>query len=153
MILKNKEYFMNTSPLKIIIKTTNIELTPAIENFIYEKMKDLEHLMENIDLPKELRIEVGKTTRHHHQGDVFRAEGNLYLHGELLRSEAVREDLYLAIVEVKDELQRLIKKFKGEKEAKKLRQARKWRAKFFVHPFAWFFNKWRKGRRERHEGK
>jgi putative sigma-54 modulation protein len=96
--------------MKIDIKGTNMELTEAIKDYVNEKIGGLEKFFDNII---EAKVEVGKTSNHHQKGDVFRAEVNLDVPEKyVLRAEAVREDLYMAINEVKDDLQRQIKKYK-----------------------------------------
>jgi putative sigma-54 modulation protein len=96
--------------MKIDIKGTNMELTEAIKDYVNEKIGGLEKFFDNI---VEAKVEVGKTSNHHQKGDIFRAEANLDVpEKHVLRAEATREDLYMAINEVKDELQRQIKKYK-----------------------------------------
>lgn len=65
----------------------------------------------------EVWVEIGRTTRHHQKGDIFRAEVQMRLSGRSVRAESEREDLKLAVTEVKDELQRELKKYKGRAEA------------------------------------
>ncbi|MBN1325393.1 ribosome-associated translation inhibitor RaiA [Candidatus Falkowbacteria bacterium] len=95
--------------MKIDIKGTNMELTEAIKDYVNEKIGGLERFFDNII---EARVDVGKTSNHHQKGDVFRAEVNLQVPNTILRAEAEREDLYMAINEVKDEIQRQLKKYK-----------------------------------------
>lgn len=96
--------------MKIDIKGTNMELTEAIKDYVNEKIGSLEKFFDNI---VEARVEVGKTSNHHQKGDIFRAEVNLDVPEKyVLRAEATREDLYMAINQVKDELQRQVKKYK-----------------------------------------
>ncbi len=91
--------------LKQHVKATNIELTTAIADYVEKKIKTLEKI-----IPKHLEVlaevEVGKTTHHHHKGDVFRAEVNLKLDDKQLRSVVVEDDLYKAIDKVKDGMMR-----------------------------------------------
>lgn len=94
--------------MKIIIKTKNIELTPALHQYVEEKINSLEKFLEIV----EAWVEVGKETRHHRKGPFFRAECQMRLPGKSIRSVAVKEDLRLAIDEVKDELQRALKQYK-----------------------------------------
>lgn len=96
--------------MKIDIKGTNMELTEAIKDYVIEKIGSLEKFFDNII---EARVDVGKTSNHHQKGDVFRAEVNLQVPEiGILRAEAIREDLYMAVNEVKDDLQRQLKKYK-----------------------------------------
>ena len=96
--------------MKISIMGTNMELTQAIKDYVDEKIGGLEKFYDNI---LEARVEVGVTTKHHQKGDIFRAEVNLEVpQKHVLRASTEREDLYLAINEVKSDLQRQIKKYK-----------------------------------------
>jgi ribosomal subunit interface protein len=67
---------------------------------------------------------VGKTTRHHQQGDIFRAELQMHLPGASLRAETEKDNLYAAIDEAHDELGREIKKWKNKQTAKQRHGAR-----------------------------
>ncbi len=109
------------------IKATNLKLTPAIENYINQKFdRDLTKFIKALDEKgaAELFIEIGRTTRHHQQGDIFRAEADLRLPGKVLRAEAEQWDVRIAIDRVKDELQLEIKKYKEKQEAKYKKGAR-----------------------------
>ena len=108
--------------MKITIKATNFKLTPPIKNFVEEKINSLEKFLK--DKIIEAFVEVEKTTRHHRKGPFFRAETDLRLPKKILRAEAEEKDLYQAIVRVKDELQRQLKKYKRGFRAKVLRGAR-----------------------------
>lgn len=105
--------------MKIIIRSKNIEPNETIDDFIEEKIGGLKKFIDilrkdgNIGKPVvEVFMEVEKETRHHQKGPFFRAEAQMHLPGKSIRSEAKRENLKLAIVEVKDELQQEIKKYK-----------------------------------------
>jgi ribosomal subunit interface protein len=100
--------------MKIQIKSTNITLTESLKNYIEEKINSCERFIQKIDFPLESYIEIEKTTKHHRKGNIFRAEINLVLPRKLLRCEAKREDIYLAINEAKDKLQREIKEYKNK---------------------------------------
>jgi len=117
--------------MKINIKATNIELNDSLRFWVQEKIGELEKFLgvfgsEDLIAGEkekvELWVEIGKTTKHHLKGDVFRAEVQLYLPKKSLRAEAINVDLRTAINEAKDELQREIKQYKG----KRLDKARKW---------------------------
>lgn len=112
--------------MNLSIKGTNLKLTPSIYKYIDEKLnKDLEKYVPRRDASAEAWVEVGKTTRHHHKGQVFRAEMQIKLSGgQTIRSEAEEWDLRLAIDTVKDELQRELKKYKARQIAKYRKGAR-----------------------------
>jgi len=112
--------------MKIIIKATGIELTPAIEKYVNEKIGSLEKYLKRLDDDAIIaRVEVGKTTEHHNKGKIFRAEVNLSLPCVLLRAEEIHDDLYAAIDLVSDETKRQIVDFKDKKITKIVRKAMK----------------------------
>jgi putative sigma-54 modulation protein len=137
--------------MKIIIKTTNLELTSAIKEHVEQKIGSVDKLLDDMDRNViEARVEIGRITKHHRKGDIFRAEVNLTLPGRLLRSVAEEGDLRTALDQVKNELQQEIKKYRGKKEAQYKRGARKAKKLIRLSPLAWF--KRRKGSREKEEG-
>lgn len=88
--------------MKTNVKTTNITLTPAISEYIEKKLAMLQKFFENHDVL--LNVEVGKTTRHHKSGDVFRAEIQVVCEGKNYYAQVETDDLYAAIDKVKDEI-------------------------------------------------
>lgn len=86
-----------------------MELTPAIEKTVNEKMLPLAKYFSNII---EADVEVGVTTHHHQKGDIFRAEVNLSVPKKIIRAEAETDDLYKSITEVRDKLKIELNKYK-----------------------------------------
>ena len=103
--------------MDIIIKATNIQLTPYIKKYVDTKIGSLARFLKRIE-PSLLiaRVEVGKPSRHHKKGNVFYAEVSLQLPGKALRAQAQNWDLHLAIDEIKNEMQRQIKDYKEKQE-------------------------------------
>jgi len=99
--------------MKIDISTKNITLDEPLRVFIEDKIGGLEHLIGNSN--GQAKVEIGMPSKHHRSGMVFSAEVNLSLGGKLLRATCNHEDLRNAIVDVKDELQVQIKKFKEKR--------------------------------------
>ena len=97
--------------MKINIKATNIELTDTIREYIEKKMKSLARYVDN-SAATVVRVNVGMETLHHQHGNVFKADINFDLPGKALRAEASKDDLYAAIDEAKDILERQIDKHK-----------------------------------------
>ena len=96
--------------MQIDIKGTNLDLTQALKDYINAKVGSVEKFFDQALIA---RVDVGLTTKHHQKGNVFRAEINLEVpQKHLLRAEAVRDDLYVAINEAKAELERQVKKYK-----------------------------------------
>ncbi len=104
--------------MKMNIKSTNLELTPAIKKYVEEKMSGIEHFLGKEPVIN-FDIEVELTTKHHNKGEIFRAEANLEIVKDLLRVEKTEADLYKAIDKVKDHLVELIKKHKEKRIAKR----------------------------------
>ena len=105
--------------MQIKIKTNNIAPTDSLSLYVKEKIlsveKFLEALHENGEFVAE--VEIGKTTKHHHSGDVFRAEVNIRGKGKFFRAVSEKDDLYAAIDDVRNEIVREINSYKGKERA------------------------------------
>ncbi len=104
--------------MKVNIKATKIKLTPAIKDYVQEKMDMLEKNLGSVKVVN-CDVEVGMTTVHHQKGEIFRTEVNLQVPGDLLRVEKVEKDLYKSIDNVKDHLTRSIRRYKQKRQDKK----------------------------------
>ena len=89
--------------IKHHVKSTNMEMTPAISDYLTKKISALEKFVKK-ESEYVARIEVGRTTNHHHKGEVFMAEINLECEGDYFRAVAESDDLYRAIDQMKDEI-------------------------------------------------
>lgn len=94
------------------IKGTNMELTEAIKSAVAAELATLDSRLERWGTAVFADVEVGRTTKHHQKGDVFRAEVNLQIPGKLLRAEEEDEDLYVALKNAVGTLERELKKEK-----------------------------------------
>jgi len=147
--------------MKINIKATNLELTPAITVYIEEKINGLEKFISGEALKQwdesnqaavEATVEIARTTNHHRQGDVYRAEINLKVPGRILRAEAEQWDMRVAIDQAKDELQVELKKYKNKQETQFRKGSRMLKKLTSLSPLAWFGSEKRKGGRDLEEG-
>jgi ribosomal subunit interface protein len=86
------------------LKTTNIILTPDINSYLNKKLDSLRKFINLNDDAVKCDVEIGKTTRHHQRGDIFRAEINIFVGKESFRAESESESIYGAIDLVKDEI-------------------------------------------------
>src|SRR3989344_3546815 len=141
--------------MKIIIKTKNLELTGELKDFINNRLGSLEKFIYPVKYRKavispeaklfnrvkilkgenpakgkqktlaEIFVEVKRETRHHKKGDIFKTEAIIILPGKKLVAEAMGDDLNKTIIEVKDELQVEIKKYKTKKIELPRRKMRK----------------------------
>lgn len=118
--------------MKINIKYTGLDSTPAIQQYIEEKIGGLEKFVGRMSEKGvvEAFVEVGRSTKHHNKGDVYHVECNLELPGKLLRAESENWDVRVGVDQVKETLDLEIKKYLerfrpqdsgGQKELRKLR--------------------------------
>ncbi len=97
--------------MNIKIKSTRLELTPAIRDYFQSKMDMVEKHLGEIKIVN-CDVEIEKAIGGQHKGEIFRAEVNLQVPGKLLRVEKTESDLYKAIDKVKDHLELVIRKHK-----------------------------------------
>lgn len=114
--------------MQINVKATNLELTPAIREYIEIKIGSLNRFLKRFETPKEspegkfptgrakteaeIFIEIARATKHHKSGNIFYAEATLPLGKKILRAEHSDWDIRVAIDKVKDKLQQEVKKYK-----------------------------------------
>ena len=91
--------------MNISTKATNLEITPAIAEYIEKKVNMLEKYFSGTSEVL-VNVEVGKTTRHHKSGDIFRAELQIVVNGDDYYVYTETDDLYAAIDIVKDDMAR-----------------------------------------------
>lgn len=93
--------------MNIKIRSTNFELTSAINDYINKKISSLQKFLPADNILCE--VEIGRTTTHHKSGDIFRAEVNIVESGNnQIYAVAEETDLYSAIDIVRDEAEREI---------------------------------------------
>ncbi len=110
--------------MRINIKATGTELTPAIRDYVMGKIKSLQKFLPAEHDPL-LTVEIGKTTQHHKEGELFRAELQV-TYGEVsLRVQKIEHDLSAAIDVAKDELIDLITAT-GKKKTTLLKRGGRW---------------------------
>ncbi len=98
----------------VSIKGTNLPLTDAIKSRVESKATMLEKFTAGFEPAAELRVEVGKSTKHHSKGPFFTAEFQLHVRGTEIRSVALEEDLYHAISQACDQTRRQLKEYKDK---------------------------------------
>jgi ribosomal subunit interface protein len=98
--------------MSITIKTTLIELTPALSDYTEKRLSSIAKHTESTPT---ITVEIGKTTMHHRHGDVFRAEVNVTTAlGKQYRAVSEKADLYEAIDDVRSEIVRELKAGKSK---------------------------------------
>lgn len=113
--------------MNISIKSTNIELTPALKDYTEKRILSI-NKFSNEEVSAV--VEIGKTTNHHKNGeDLFRAEVNVTTSlGKQLRAVSEKSDLYEAIDDVREQMVRKLKSLKGKSDALWKKGARKIKA-------------------------
>ena len=111
--------------MKINIKTTNIELTEALSDYVDQKIGQMEKFIEPNDDSVLCDVEIGTTTKHHQSGKIFRAEINLRVSGKNFRAVSEKEDLYVAINDAKEEIIETIKTSKTKQRTRLRRGSEK----------------------------
>lgn len=105
--------------MQISLKSTNMDLTPAIHDYVVTRVTNLGRLISKIEekgVEANIKFEVAKNTNHHKSGSVFHADCLINLKGEEFYSSADEEDLYQAIDIVKENLFREINKNKDRRQ-------------------------------------
>ena len=100
--------------MKLQIKATGFELTPALEQLIEQKFGGFSKFLTKWETNRELvlRLEIAKNTKHHNKGMVWYAEANLDLPQGVLRAEETNEDMHAAIDKLKDRFKNELLKLK-----------------------------------------
>jgi ribosomal subunit interface protein len=100
--------------MNIIVIKKDINLTPALEDYLQKKFAQLEKFVDAIggNNPAELTIEVEKTSNHHEKGFIYKTSAKVHVENITLRSDAEAEDIHAAIDGAKDILREEIEKYK-----------------------------------------
>ncbi len=99
----------------INIKTTNIDLNNTITEYINKKLLNITNKFSS-GVGSTCYVEVAKTTNHHKQGEVFKAEINIILNGDNYFISSEKDDLYKAIDDASDLIVRKINETKDRKK-------------------------------------
>lgn len=123
--------------MKITIRQKDLEITPSLQDYIERKVVQPvgKFLKRNVatDLPARMKfrsdgpvldIEVGRTTKHHHKGNVFHASATLTIGRRVIRADAIDADIHAACDLLENELKREIDTFKSKTSAVQKRAAR-----------------------------
>ncbi len=90
--------------MTINIKATSISLTPDITNYLDKQLQGLSKFTDPAGGSAKTQVELGRTTRHHEKGDIFKAEITIYRGKRTYRAESEADDLFSAIDGMKDQI-------------------------------------------------
>jgi len=100
--------------MKTNIKTTNLNMTPEIADYLDKRVSALDTFIEPDDTTAICEVEIGKTTEHHKKGNIFRAEIQVSSKGNLFRGVSEKEKLFDAIDEARREVKRELRRHKNK---------------------------------------
>ncbi|MEK7095187.1 MAG: ribosome-associated translation inhibitor RaiA [Patescibacteria group bacterium] len=96
------------------IKATNITVTVDISNYVNKRLEAVVKLFKH-DPTTQMDIELARTTEHHKNGEIFKAEVHITAKGEDLYASAEESDIYKAIDAVRDDILREARSSKSKK--------------------------------------
>lgn len=89
-------------------KATNTTLDPALQELVDQKFTALEKFIgDETDIKCDVEFE---KVAPHQSGDLFRVEANLWLHGTLHRADATMDSFEKAVDEVRNELDKTLRR-------------------------------------------
>ncbi|MBI4098921.1 ribosome-associated translation inhibitor RaiA [Candidatus Parcubacteria bacterium] len=133
--------------MKLQVKVTNLQLTDSIRAHIFERLGSLDRVVRTWGREVEGHLEIGRTTRHHRQGAVYKAELNVRFPGGMVRVVREGEDVHAVVDELRDEMLQEIAKYKGKRRELFERGARALKFLKSLSPAAWFKREKKKFRR------
>ena len=102
--------------MNINIKATTIGLTPAISEYVDKHLGIIKKFLQD-DSTVQFDLELAKTTNHHKQGDIFKAEIHIVAKDKNIFVSVEKEDLYAAIDIARDEVMQKLKSSKDKKQS------------------------------------
>lgn len=94
--------------MNIIISGQHLKMTDAIKEYATKKCQKVEKYLENIN-EINVMLSVEKTKS---EGELFKADATAYAAGKTIRVESIDKDLYAAMDDMADRLERQIRKYK-----------------------------------------
>lgn len=90
--------------MNITISALNIDLSPALKDYIEKRLSGLSKFTSG---EPTVTVEIGKTTSHHRQGDIFEAKVKVITPlGKQYLATSQKSDMYEAIDDVRSEIVR-----------------------------------------------
>ncbi len=108
--------------MNITIKTKNVELVDQLKSFVDKKIGGLKKFLNDFQdhhLPItegrnlfDIFVEIKKETLHHHKGQIFKTEAKVYLLGKNLFTQSEGDNVMGTIIDVRNALEKEIRKYK-----------------------------------------
>lgn len=107
----------------INFKATNVSLEPKLQDLLEQKLQTLEKFIgEETDVKCDAEFEKATPSQ---SGNVYRVEVNLWLHGKMYRADATESSFEMAIDEVRNELDKELRRANKKRESLIKRGGRK----------------------------
>ena len=127
---------------------TGFEMTPAIQNYLDKRLKNVKKLVSYAPGKQEIWVELEKTSQHHNKGNYFESRIDIALKNRTIHEEERAENLYEAIDKMESKITRELKHYKDKFFSKELRQARKWKLLTHLSPLSFMRNLRKRDREE-----
>ncbi len=98
------------------VKTSGIDMTEKLLDTLEKKLAQVERLLPAGAKSAIFEIELGKATKHHKTGKIYRAEANISYGPVIHRAEGVEETIEAAIDVMKNELKAELRKGRTKKK-------------------------------------
>ena len=107
--------------MKIIIKGTDLDLTNPLKEYINQRILSLDKIISGFEKNEEviIKVEVARSTKHHHKGEVFYAEFTMLLAGYPVRIEQFGKDIREAVDFARERLKNDLVKHKEILQSKR----------------------------------
>lgn len=99
---------------EIKVKASGIEYTDILRSLVEKKIPQLEKLLPKSATDPVFEIELGKATKHHKSGKIYRAEINVSYGSVVHRAEEIAVSIEEAFEVAKDELKGELTKQRGK---------------------------------------
>ncbi len=96
-------------------KATSFEITQEVKEYLEKKLEPFFKKYDILDL--HMNIELGKTTNHHKNGDIYFAEARFQSKNGNIYAQASKEDIHEAIDHLESELAAQLSGAKGKRIA------------------------------------
>lgn len=91
--------------MNINIRAVGMELTPAIRQYVEDKIGGLEKYDDQI---LNADVDLGLETHHHNKGEIYSCSLTLQLPKDLLKVEKTEKNLYKSVDKVKDHAREIL---------------------------------------------
>lgn len=94
------------------IKVTDMELTASVGEYIAKKMASLDKVAGHCGAGIVAHVEVGRASRHHRTGPVFRVELMVHIKGRVARAEALGKTVLEAMDKAREDMRTELERYK-----------------------------------------